>query len=84
MCGSRVERSHPHPRGWSILWRMPTVEELDELDELAATFVTASRALVGIAIRSIEAAPVAVTVPQHRVLVKARPVEALLEPARAQ
>jgi DNA-binding MarR family transcriptional regulator len=45
---------------------MPTA---DELDELAATFVTASRALVGIAIRSIEAAPVAVTVPQHRVLV---------------
>jgi DNA-binding MarR family transcriptional regulator len=45
---------------------MPTT---DELDELAATFVTASRALVGIAIRSIEAAPVAVTVPQHRVLV---------------
>jgi DNA-binding MarR family transcriptional regulator len=41
----------------------------DELDELAATFVTASRALVGIAIRSIEAAPVSVTVPQHRVLV---------------
>jgi DNA-binding MarR family transcriptional regulator len=45
---------------------MPTA---DELDELAATFVTASRALVGIAIRSIEAAPVEVTVPQHRVLV---------------
>src|SRR5690242_9265879 len=41
----------------------------DELDELAATFVTASRALVGIAIRSIEAAPVSVTVSQHRVLV---------------
>jgi DNA-binding MarR family transcriptional regulator len=38
-------------------------------DELAAAFVTASRALVAIAIRSIEAAPVAVTVPQHRVLV---------------
>jgi DNA-binding MarR family transcriptional regulator len=45
---------------------MPTT---DELDELAAAFVTASRALVGIAIRSIESAPVAVTVPQHRVLV---------------
>src|SRR3954447_594042 len=40
-----------------------------DLDELADTFVTASRALVGIAIRSIEAAPVAVTVVQHRVLV---------------
>jgi DNA-binding MarR family transcriptional regulator len=45
---------------------MPTAAELDEL---ATTFVTTSRALVGIAIRSIEAAPVAVTVPQHRVLV---------------
>ena len=40
-----------------------------ELDELATAFVTASRALVGIAIRSIEAAPVEVTVVQHRVLV---------------
>jgi len=45
---------------------MPTA---DELDELAATFITASRALVAISIRSIEAAPVAVTVPQHRVLI---------------
>jgi DNA-binding MarR family transcriptional regulator len=41
----------------------------DELDELGEAFVTASRALVGIAIRSIESAPVEVTVPQHRVLV---------------
>lgn len=41
----------------------------DELDELAAAFVTASRALVAVAIRSIEAAPVEVTVPQHRALV---------------
>src|SRR5262245_5967723 len=48
---------------------MATAEELHGLDELAATFLTASRALVGIAVRSIEAAPVAVTVPQHRVLV---------------
>jgi DNA-binding MarR family transcriptional regulator len=48
---------------------MPTAEELNGLDHIAATFVTASRALVAIAIRSIEAAPVAVTVPQHRVLV---------------
>jgi DNA-binding MarR family transcriptional regulator len=48
---------------------MSTTEEREELDQLAAAFVTASRALVGIAIRSIEAAPVAVTVPQHRVLV---------------
>ena len=41
----------------------------DPLEDLAAAFVTASRALVGIAIRSVEAAPVPVTVPQHRVLV---------------
>ena len=32
-------------------------------------FVTASRALVGIAVRSIDAASPSVTVPQHRVLV---------------
>jgi len=46
---------------------MPTQPALD--DELTDLFVTASRALVGIAIRSIEAASVPVTVPQHRVLV---------------
>jgi DNA-binding MarR family transcriptional regulator len=40
-----------------------------DVDELAAAFVTASRALVGIAIRSVEAAPLPVTVVQHRVLV---------------
>jgi DNA-binding MarR family transcriptional regulator len=40
-----------------------------DIDELAAAFVTASRALVGIAIRSVEAAPLPVTVVQHRVLV---------------
>ena len=45
---------------------MPTT---DELEELASAFVTASRALVGIAIRSVAVAPVPVTLPQHRVLV---------------
>src|SRR3954451_4379098 len=40
-----------------------------DLDELADTLVTASRPLVAIAIRSIEAAPLAITVVQHRVLV---------------
>jgi DNA-binding MarR family transcriptional regulator len=45
------------------------VSTTDELEDLAAAFVTTSRALVGIAIRSVHAAPVAVTVPQHRVLV---------------
>lgn len=49
-----------------MLKPMPTS---DELEELAAALVTASRALVGIAIRSVEAAPVAVTLAQHRVLV---------------
>src|SRR4051812_29436176 len=42
---------------------------MDELDELAGVFVASSRALAGIAIRSLEASPVAVTAPQHRVLV---------------
>jgi DNA-binding MarR family transcriptional regulator len=37
--------------------------------ELVEGFVTASRALVGIAVRSIETATPPVTVPQHRVLV---------------
>lgn len=40
----------------------------DEADA-AEAFITASRALVGIAIRSISAAPVEITLPQHRVLV---------------
>jgi DNA-binding MarR family transcriptional regulator len=38
-------------------------------DDLADAFLTASRALIGLAVRSIEAAPVDVTVAQHRVLV---------------
>ena len=38
-------------------------------DELADAFLTASRALVGIAVRSINAAPVEVTLVQHRLLV---------------
>jgi DNA-binding MarR family transcriptional regulator len=38
-------------------------------DQLVEGFVTASRALVGIAVRSVEAASPSVTVPQHRVLV---------------
>ncbi|MBV9831583.1 MAG: MarR family transcriptional regulator [Marmoricola sp.] len=40
-----------------------------QVDDLAEAFVSASRALLGIAIRSVEAADVPVTVPQHRVLV---------------
>lgn len=38
-------------------------------DQLVEGFVTASRALVGIAVRSVEAAAPSITVPQHRVLV---------------
>lgn len=37
--------------------------------QLADAFVTASRALIGLAVRSIEDAPYDVTVAQHRVLV---------------
>jgi DNA-binding MarR family transcriptional regulator len=37
--------------------------------ELADAFVTASRALVAIAVRSIQSSPVPVTVQQHRILV---------------
>lgn len=52
-------------------------------DAAVAAFVTASRALVGMSVRSIEAAPVALTVPQHRVLVlvshEARRVGALAD-----
>ncbi len=40
-----------------------------EQEEMAAAFVTASRALIGLAVRSIVDAPVEVTVAQHRVLV---------------
>ena len=38
-------------------------------DELADAFLTASRALVGLAVRSVAAGSVEVTVPQHRALV---------------
>ncbi len=37
--------------------------------DAAEAFITASRALVGIAIRSINAAPLEITLPQHRVMV---------------
>jgi DNA-binding MarR family transcriptional regulator len=42
---------------------------MTELQEMADAFVTASRALVGLAVRSIDQAPADVTVAQHRVLV---------------
>ncbi len=40
-----------------------------DLDGLAEAFVTASRALVAIATRSIASSPTEITIPQHRVLV---------------
>jgi DNA-binding MarR family transcriptional regulator len=40
-----------------------------ERQELAEAFVTASRALIGLAVRSVDDAPAEVTVTQHRVLV---------------
>lgn len=42
---------------------------MTDIDELADAFLRASRALVAVAARSIEAAPVEVTIPQFRVLV---------------
>ena len=38
-------------------------------DELVDAFITASRALLGVAVRSLAASPVALTPPQHRALV---------------
>ncbi|WP_344341640.1 hypothetical protein, partial [Streptomyces rhizosphaericus] len=40
-----------------------------QLDEVVDEFITAGRALVALAVRSINAAPVEVTLVQHRVLV---------------
>lgn len=49
---------------------MPNVDRMAEPDvELVDAFLTASRALVGAAIRSVAAAPVPITVSQHRALV---------------
>jgi len=45
------------------------VSSNEELEEVVDGFVTAARALVAVAVRSINAAPVEVTVTQHRVLV---------------
>jgi DNA-binding MarR family transcriptional regulator len=45
------------------------VTEDAEVERLTDALVTASRALVAIAVRSVGAAPVEITLPQHRVLV---------------
>jgi DNA-binding MarR family transcriptional regulator len=42
---------------------------VDSADELVDAFLTASRVLVGVAVRSIDSAEPAVTTPQHRLLV---------------
>lgn len=42
---------------------------MDSAEELVDAFMTASRVLVGVAVRSIDAATPAVTTPQHRLLV---------------
>jgi DNA-binding MarR family transcriptional regulator len=54
-------------------------------DDLADALITASRALVGVSLRSVAAAPVEVTLPQHRALVliasgAATTISALAEP----
>ncbi len=43
--------------------------ELTDAEAAAAAFMTTSRALLGISLRSVAAAPVPLTVPQHRLLV---------------
>lgn len=47
----------------------PVPDETD-LDRAAAALLTTSRALIGVSLRSIAAAPVEVTLPQHRLLVR--------------
>lgn len=42
---------------------------MTDADVAAAAFLTASRALLGMSLRSVAAAPVPLTVPQHRLLV---------------
>jgi len=42
---------------------------MTDAEAAAAAFMTASRALLGMSLRSVAAAPVPVTVPQHRLLV---------------
>ncbi len=45
------------------------MSEDPEVERLTDALVTASRALVAVAVRSVAAAPVEITLPQHRVLV---------------
>lgn len=63
------------------------VPDRDDLDDLVDVALPAVRALVGVAVRSLAASPVAVTLPQYRVLAamaevgptRAAPLAALLD-----
>ena len=57
--------AHPGPRRAGDVAAAPA----EDLDELTDAFVTTARALVAVAVRSLNASPVEVTVMQHRVLV---------------
>src|SRR6478609_10143943 len=77
----QVPRSHPHssaprsekrpsgkPRGGtteSLRWPTTTSGQSDVLDELTDAFLTSARALVALAIKSINAAPTEITLMQH-------------------
>ena len=61
MMGSTRSRTEDHVN--------PPDQGVEVDDTIADAFVIASRALVGLAIRSINAAPVEVTLPQHRLMV---------------
>jgi DNA-binding MarR family transcriptional regulator len=54
---------------WHMSSRVPRVPTVTGPDDLAEELVTASRALVGLAVHSVSAAPVDVTVVQFRLLV---------------
>jgi DNA-binding MarR family transcriptional regulator len=64
---SRPERGGPMSPGQDRQDRDD--DDVGTPDEVADVFVTASRALIGLAIRSVDEAPMEVTVAQHRVLV---------------
>lgn len=55
--------------GVDVRTRTEQSAEPSQDPELVDAFITASRALVGVAVRSVAASPVAITVPQHRALV---------------
>ncbi|GAA2032698.1 hypothetical protein GCM10009740_23600 [Terrabacter terrae] len=66
---SAARRSAPRRAGSASPAPTPPGLSGAQLDELTDAFVTSARALVGIALRSVNASPVEVTLMQHRVLV---------------